>query len=115
MMRRGTPGSRWRWFWQRQRRPRSTAPTALRRRSEEHTSELQSPYDLVCRLLLEKKKIPVRIQSSRTRNTLGLATNFVAEPELTECFLSTIKSSILLAHMKKLHAKVNNTVIARSC
>src|SRR5207248_9419953 len=28
----------------------------LVRRSEEHTSELQSPYDLVCRLLLEKKK-----------------------------------------------------------
>src|SRR5207248_6203320 len=28
----------------------------LLRRSEEHTSELQSPYDLVCRLLLEKKK-----------------------------------------------------------
>src|SRR5437867_10543743 len=27
-----------------------------RPRSEEHTSELQSPYDLVCRLLLEKKK-----------------------------------------------------------
>src|SRR5207248_10397060 len=27
----------------------------LHRRSEEHTSELQSPYDLVCRLLLEKK------------------------------------------------------------
>src|SRR5207248_903677 len=27
-------------------------------RSEEHTSELQSPYDLVCRLLLEKKKTP---------------------------------------------------------
>src|SRR5207248_10194239 len=26
-----------------------------RGRSEEHTSELQSPYDLVCRLLLEKK------------------------------------------------------------
>src|SRR5437867_6120151 len=25
-------------------------------RSEEHTSELQSPYELVCRLLLEKKK-----------------------------------------------------------
>src|SRR5699024_12213251 len=26
------------------------------RRSEEHTSELQSRFDLVCRLLLEKKK-----------------------------------------------------------
>src|SRR5207248_9222732 len=29
---------------------------SLVERSEEHTSELQSPYDLVCRLLLEKKK-----------------------------------------------------------
>src|SRR5690349_23679120 len=28
----------------------------MRRRSEEHTSELQSRRDLVCRLLLEKKK-----------------------------------------------------------
>src|SRR5574341_1820779 len=28
----------------------------MRRRSEEHTSELQSPTKLVCRLLLEKKK-----------------------------------------------------------
>src|SRR5437667_8652602 len=28
---------------------------ALQRRSEEHTSELQSHHDLVCRLLLEKK------------------------------------------------------------
>src|SRR5256885_15274115 len=27
-------------------------------RSEEHTSELQSPCNLVCRLLLEKKKYP---------------------------------------------------------
>src|SRR5699024_11907652 len=28
-----------------------------RQRSEEHTSELQSRFDLVCRLLLEKKKV----------------------------------------------------------
>src|SRR5256885_8779877 len=35
-------------------------------RSEEHTSELQSPCNLVCRLLLEKKKtaIPVRSPAS---------------------------------------------------
>src|SRR5207248_8908767 len=33
--------------------PDGAAPR--RKRSEEHTSELQSPYDLVCRLLLEKK------------------------------------------------------------
>src|SRR5256885_7645754 len=34
------------------RRPRR----GFQRRSEEHTSELQSPCNLVCRLLLEKKK-----------------------------------------------------------
>src|SRR5437764_15343581 len=32
-------------------------PAAQRRRSEEHTSELQSPMYLVCRLLLEKKNV----------------------------------------------------------
>src|SRR5256885_6739076 len=32
-----------------------TLPSASERRSEEHTSELQSPCNLVCRLLLEKK------------------------------------------------------------
>src|SRR5207248_11087489 len=32
---------------------RLAAGTAVVSRSEEHTSELQSPYDLVCRLLLE--------------------------------------------------------------
>src|SRR5256885_11002036 len=32
------------------------APQIDRGRSEEHTSELQSPCNLVCRLLLEKKK-----------------------------------------------------------
>src|SRR5256885_7298513 len=50
------------------RRPRFPAPppkspahamttiTFIEHRSEEHTSELQSPCNLVCRLLLEKKK-----------------------------------------------------------
>src|SRR5438874_5094362 len=36
--------------------PRCAAEPAPRDRSEEHTSELQSRRDLVCRLLLEKKK-----------------------------------------------------------
>src|SRR5437867_9747251 len=38
--------------------PATTTPAgrSWSNRSEEHTSELQSPYDLVCRLLLEKKK-----------------------------------------------------------
>src|SRR5256885_12337523 len=36
------------------------------RRSEEHTSELQSPCNLVCRLLLEKKKNATGRQLSST-------------------------------------------------
>src|ERR1017187_10942973 len=34
-----------------------------RRRSEEHTSELQSPMYLVCRLLLEKKKTRLELRA----------------------------------------------------
>src|SRR2546427_1756351 len=37
-------------------RPGSRGAAALELRSEEHTSELQSQSNLVCRLLLEKKK-----------------------------------------------------------
>src|SRR5690349_23094269 len=41
----------------------------VRRRSEEHTSELQSRRDLVCRLLLEKKK-----KKHNTRHTTAQPT-----------------------------------------
>src|SRR2546426_5535544 len=40
-------------------------------RSEEHTSELQSPCNLVCRLLLEKKKKKKQIIVSQKKNTLN--------------------------------------------
>src|SRR5258708_19990353 len=40
-----------------QQRPRFARHRARTLRSEEHTSELQSPDHLVCRLLLEKKKM----------------------------------------------------------
>src|SRR2546426_7228817 len=39
----------------------------LPERSEEHTSELQSPCNLVCRLLLEKKKKQTRLHMQNTR------------------------------------------------
>src|ERR1039457_5901152 len=43
----------------------------LKHRSEEHTSELQSPCNLVCRLLLEKKqkRSSCRPNSVNSRNT----------------------------------------------
>src|SRR6267142_4638159 len=58
------------------RRPRSrsrccqTAPTSSRvaRRSEEHTSELQSHVNLVCRLLLEKKKFHAQMFTEQMLN-----------------------------------------------
>src|SRR5207249_8280409 len=37
-------------------------------RSEEHTSELQSRFDLVCRLLLEKKKLKYTYVENKHRN-----------------------------------------------
>src|SRR2546421_6445261 len=53
--------------------PRCGAPpTPSRRwdyRSEEHTSELQSRSDLVCRLLLEKKKETKHDDTSQRHNT----------------------------------------------
>src|SRR5256885_6181077 len=45
----------------------SVRARCARLRSEEHTSELQSPCNLVCRLLLEKKKPPYTRQVSDLR------------------------------------------------
>src|SRR5437763_13211385 len=45
---------------------------SVRDRSEEHTSELQSPMYLVCRLLLEKKKTKDKTaQTKETRAQVG--------------------------------------------
>src|SRR2546427_9448649 len=53
--RRGSADVRFRWH--RSWKPNICATASARRsRSEEHTSELQSQSNLVCRLLLEKKK-----------------------------------------------------------
>src|SRR2546430_13638405 len=45
----------------RRRRSRFPFPLFVISRSEEHTSELQSQSNLVCRLLLEKKKKQIRL------------------------------------------------------
>src|SRR2546421_1943002 len=54
----GRPRTRW----------RCTSGTSAGRRSEEHTSELQSRSDLVCRLLLEKKKHTTRRRTLTTHH-----------------------------------------------
>src|SRR5438445_1922415 len=62
-------------------RPISTWPVKFRRfRSEEHTSELQSRQYLVCRLLLEKKKIKtIRNISSINRQVTQTITYIYTE------------------------------------
>src|SRR2546426_1810858 len=72
----------------RARRPREfrIAPRAKPgRRSEEHTSELQSPCNLVCRLLLEKKKncrfatgVEADVMQQRTLRSGRVLTGWVA-------------------------------------
>src|SRR5438876_7790384 len=59
------PTSRRRWSrWRRWTGPSCCCSAASTRRSEEHTSELQSPVHLVCRLLLEKKKYRIPLNQS---------------------------------------------------
>src|SRR5699024_11540781 len=76
--------------------PTSTRPSAATRpsgpswttsRSEEHTSELQSRFDLVCRLLLEKKK-PIdtlAVWAFKNKNPSSVLT-FVKAKNLTNSY-----------------------------
>src|SRR5271168_5573718 len=50
-------------------------------RSEEHTSELQSPYDLVCRLLLEKKKNITITHPIHKNKTIRVKKHVAATPK----------------------------------
>src|SRR2546430_13735661 len=62
--------------------PRAHLPVregAMRQRSEEHTSELQSQSNLVCRLLLEKKK-NTPTPPHHTLTPLGLSPPFHSSP-----------------------------------
>src|SRR5690349_22461101 len=57
-------------IWLANMRPkRRAAQNFIRARSEEHTSELQSRRDLVCRLLLEKKKKDGKVDTGYPDNS----------------------------------------------
>src|SRR6267143_7014291 len=59
-------------------RPRWRGRRCCSRRSEEHTSELQSQFHLVCRLLLEKKKkknkIVIKIKKKKNNKNMYIPT-----------------------------------------
>src|SRR5256885_771345 len=102
--------------WRRGRRRRKQIPgeAAFGRRterSEEHTSELQSPCNLVCRLLLEKKKntvgrgdagIKSAIQGSNVPNPYEAVPSFVSgamvfffnDPATTEIYALSLHDAL---------------------
>src|SRR6266481_932933 len=57
------------------------------RRSEEHTSELQSQFHLVCRLLLEKKKA-VRSKASRAAMRAAEGYLYIEGAIFSSCFFN---------------------------
>src|SRR5437868_11292424 len=69
-------------------------------RSEEHTSELQSRFDLVCRLLLEKKKettneaMSVRQEMPKTRR---LGKSICVVTDMIDSFIVNVMSFFLVA------------------
>src|SRR5256885_11988381 len=67
------------------RQDRGSFLAPLEARSEEHTSELQSPCNLVCRLLLEKKK----------QNNLSLSSS--QSQDLVHC-LTVVRWSSSITH-----------------
>src|SRR5438874_5964952 len=71
------------------RRRTRCPPPRISLRSEEHTSELQSRRDLVCRLLLEKKKKqkPLKQEPISNKNYLS--------PKSSHCFSPTVVHRLL--------------------
>src|SRR2546426_7707951 len=59
----------------------SAEPEGMKNRSEEHTSELQSPCNLVCRLLLEKKNTTRNIINTVNTSTLKTRSDTIRAPE----------------------------------
>src|SRR2546421_4985111 len=84
------------------------AAMSIRTRSEEHTSELQSRSDLVCRLLLEKKKQHQR-QVSRVRRL-----PFRRHPPLPALHLLRRHQVHAGAHLSRRHSRRSRRNAARS-
>src|SRR5207249_8126087 len=65
-------------------------------RSEEHTSELQSRFDLVCRLLLEKKKNNHYPATYQTNTSTDSSTNLTADRHLHTSESSTTRRCVTM-------------------
>src|SRR5256885_10995220 len=78
-------------------------PEPLQARSEEHTSELQSPCNLVCRLLLEKKNTHAHTPRSYTLTMVSVAIGNPICPA-HEQFIPSLPSACYMLHSPSLNA-----------
>src|SRR5256885_3319863 len=78
-----------------------------RERSEEHTSELQSPCNLVCRLLLEKKKNKIYAMITLAGEKIWLDTNETII--ILSCNYETETVSVRFYHNDLLVSNKNRT------
>src|ERR1039457_2159382 len=68
------------------------------KRSEEHTSELQSPCNLVCRLLLEKKKKKKNKKSSTQTSLLRICVRVISSQLRHACSVTCV--DVILSSLK---------------
>src|SRR6266487_13084 len=72
------------------------SPRTSRMRSEEHTSELQSPVHLVCRLLLEKKNFFDTLASVGTdRVVIGASAQIIGGVSAGAAYLFNVNGTLL--------------------
>src|SRR5256886_16405261 len=66
-------------------------------RSEEHTSELQSQSNLVCRLLLETKYLTISRSARRNTNSMSCSTRMMASPSMRKLLRRSARTAFSLA------------------
>src|SRR5256885_1919274 len=81
-------------------------------RSEEHTSELQSPCNLVCRLLLEKKNKSVSI---RILFVLGTFTTAISVPSVVPAVIPSAIAGCSGSHALIVTPAARTSIIALHC
>src|SRR6266566_2322019 len=92
----------------------NTNANSPRSRSEEHTSELQSPCNLVCRLLLEKKKTTAIALSSHT--FANSRTNSTTSPlDIRRCIPVLLRVFFLMIRRPPRSTLFPYTTLFRSC
>src|SRR3989454_4563980 len=84
----------------RDRRPENCAA----RRSEEHTSELQSPCNIVCRLLLEKKKISNK--AGKSNRNKGVLHDLHPNPHSLRQLIHSPRCAYIIDQRDRLHCPV---------